>query len=213
MTDTLRHKGMRKRLIDSLQQKGITDEKVLQAMMNVPRHFFMPSGFDDRAYQDNAFPIASEQTISQPFTVGFQTMLLDVKRLDKVLEIGTGSGYQTAVLLELGAKVYTIERHKILHQSSQRLLNQLGYEPYCFFGDGYLGMPSYGPFDKIIITAGAPYIPEPLKQQLKIGGMIVIPVDGGKAQKMLVGIKVSETEFDYTDFGDFAFVPMLKGKV
>ncbi len=213
MVDTLRHKGMRARLIEKIRNKGISDERVLQAMLNIPRHFFMPKGFDERAYQDNAFPIGAEQTISQPFTVAFQTMLLDVQPKEKVLEIGTGSGYQSAVLLEMGAKVFTIERHKVLYLSAQKRLTQLGYAPYCFFGDGFLGMPTYGPFDKIIITAGAPHIPQALKEQLKMGGTIVIPVNGGKAQKMIAGIKVSETEFEYTDFGNFAFVPMLKGKV
>jgi protein-L-isoaspartate(D-aspartate) O-methyltransferase len=210
--DSFRHKGLRQKLITNLRDKGITSEEVLNAMNRVPRHFFMAKGFEERAYQDNAFPIASEQTISQPYTVGFQTMLLNVRKSEKVLEIGTGSGYQTAVLLELGARVYTIERHRELFLSAQKLLKELNFSPYCFYGDGYEGLPTYGPFDKIIITAGAPEIPEKLIEQLKPGGIMIAPIGDSKTQKML---KISKNENNQTSIeecGNFIFVPMLSGK-
>ena len=181
-------------------------------MLKIPRHFYMASGFEERAYQDNAFPIAADQTISQPYTVAFQTMLLNVKKGDKILEIGTGSGYQTSVLLELGAGVYTIERQKELFKSAQKLLSKQGYSPYCFFGDGYEGLPTYAPFDKILITAGALEIPEKLKEQLKTGGIMVAPVGNRKYQKMLTIVKLGDNNFQIDDFGSFMFVPMLKGK-
>ena len=213
MQDTLRYKGMRKRLVDDIRKKGIQNEAVLEAMNRVQRHSFMDSGFIQFAYRDNAFPIAAGQTISQPYTVAFQSQLLEVKEFDKILEIGTGSGYQCAVLLEMGARVYSIERHRELYLKSEELLNKLGYRPHLFWGDGYLGKESYAPFDSILITAGAPYIPETLLAQLKIGGCLVAPVGEGGSQVMTRVWKVSETKYESESFGMFAFVPFLKGKV
>jgi protein-L-isoaspartate(D-aspartate) O-methyltransferase len=212
MTDTYKHKGLRLKLVEELIRQGIEDEKVLQAIAKVPRHLFMDSGYDKLAYQNKAFAIGSGQTISQPYTVAFQTQLLGIEKGDKVLEIGTGSGYQTAILLELGAKVYTIERQKELYIKSQTLLSKLGYHPYFFYGDGYKGKASYGPFNKIIVTAGAPYIPENLKNQLVIGGLLIIPVGDSKTQAMYTIVRLSETEFRQKEFGSFLFVPMLEGK-
>jgi len=212
MNDSYRHKGLRKILIDSLRKKGIENEDVLSAMNKIPRHFFMAKGFEERAYQDNAFPIAADQTISQPYTVAFQTLLLDVKRGDKVLEIGTGSGYQAAVLLELEVKLFTIERHQLLFKSSQLLLKKLGYYPYSYYGDGYKGLPTYAPFDKILVTAGASAIPENLLNQLKIGGIMVVPTGPRHTQDMLKIIKVSDNDYKTENHGKFIFVPMLKGK-
>lgn len=212
MNDSYRHKGLRKILIDSLREKGIENENILSAMNKIPRHFFMAKGFEERAYQDNAFPIAADQTISQPYTVAFQTLLLDVKRGDKVLEIGTGSGYQAAVLLELGVKLFTIERHQLLFKSSQLLLKKLGYYPYSYYGDGYKGLPTYAPFDKILVTAGASAIPENLLNQLKIGGIMVVPTGPRHTQDMLKIIKVSDNDYKTENHGKFIFVPMLKGK-
>jgi len=212
MIDSYRHKGLRKRLIDSLREKGIDNELILSAMMTVPRHYFMAKGFEERAYQDNAFPIAADQTISQPYTVAFQSSLLEIKNGDKVLEIGTGSGYQAAVLLEAGAKLFTIERHKVLFKSSQILLKKLGYFPYSYYGDGYKGLPTYAPFDKILITAGASAIPETLLKQLKIGGIMVVPTGPRHSQDMLKVIKISDDDYETENHGKFVFVPMLKGK-
>ena len=212
MSESFKYKGLREILINSLRVKGITDETVLNAMLKIPRHLFMALGFEERAYQDNAFPIAAEQTISQPFTVAFQTMLLKIRKGEKVLEIGTGSGYQTCVLCEMGVKVYSIERQKELFFSAQKIISKLGYNPFCYYGDGYEGLPTYGPFDKILITAGAPFVPEALKQQLKIGGILVAPIGDRDVQKMLCITKISENKFETKDFGNFAFVPMLKGK-
>lgn len=212
MIDSYRHKGLRKRLIDSVKAKGIENEDVLSAMLKVPRHLFMAKGFEERAYQDNAFPIAADQTISQPYTVAFQTSLLDIKSGDKVLEVGTGSGYQAAVLLEMGVKLYTIERHQVLFKSSQLLLKKLGYYPYSYYGDGYKGLPTYAPFDKILITAGAPAIPESLLSQLKTGGIMVVPTGPRHTQDMLKIIKISESDYKTENHGKFVFVPMLKGK-
>ena len=212
MQDTYKHKGQRKKLIEELKSQGIIDTNVIAAMLKIPRHFFMDISFDTLAYKNKAFQIGSGQTISQPYTVAFQTQLLNIKKNEKVLEVGTGSGYQTAVLVELGARVYSIERQKDLYMQTQSLLPQLGYEAQFFYGDGYKGKPTYGPFDKIIVTAGAPYIPEELKKQLKIGGIMVIPIGDNKQQKMFSIVKLSETEFKETEFGDFLFVPMLKGR-
>lgn len=212
MEDSFKDKGMRKRLVDDIRRKGISDEAVLEAMNRVPRHSFMDSGFIRFAYRDNAFPIGAGQTISQPYTVAFQTQLLEIKEFHKVLEIGTGSGYQTAVLLELGATVYSIERYKELHQKSNDLLDKLGYHPHLFWGDGYLGKETYAPFDSILLTAGAPIIPETLKNQLKIGGCIVAPVGGDGSQVMTRLWRISETKFETETFGYFSFVPFLKGK-
>jgi len=209
--DTLRHQGLRKRLVEGLKIKGIKDEKVLNAISKVPRHLFMDSGFIQFAYKDQAFPIGAGQTISQPYTVAFQTCLLQLKPHDKVLEVGTGSGYQAAVLVEMGANVFTIERQRELHLKVQQLLPELGYFPKFFYGDGYKGLPTYGPFDKIIVTAGAPVIPEDLLQQLVLGGRMVIPVGPTDRQAMTVIIRVSENEFKKETHGTFVFVPMLKG--
>ncbi len=210
--DTLRHKGLRNRLVQEIADKGISDHKVLQAIGNVPRHMFFESSFIKFAYQDKAFPIGAGQTISQPFTVAFQTQLLNIKKGDKILEVGTGSGYQAAVLAEMGAKVFSIERQRELYLKSSKTLPQMGYQLSFFLGDGYKGLPQFQPFDGIIITAGAPSIPEELLTQLAIGGSMVIPV-GTKVQTMIRVIRESETEFSQEEFGRFEFVPMLKGIV
>ncbi|WP_121665824.1 protein-L-isoaspartate(D-aspartate) O-methyltransferase [Mesonia aquimarina] len=212
MKDSFRQQGKRKQLVETVKEKGITDKKVLDAIGKIPRHLFMDSSFEDHAYQDKAFPIAADQTISQPFTVAFQSQLLEVKPGEKVLEIGTGSGYQTAVLCELGAKVYSIERQQELYLKTKRFLNQLGYRPkYLSFGDGYKGLPAYKDYDKIIVTAGAPYVPKPLLSQLKIGGKLVIPV-GLENQTMYLYKRKSGTEFEKKAYGDFRFVPLLEDK-
>ena len=211
--DDLRHKGMRKKLLDAVKLKGIRDEKVLEAIGKVPRHLFMESSFLNFAYKDRAFPIGAGQTISQPYTVAVQTQLLQVKKGDKVLEVGTGSGYQAAVLLEMGAKVFTIERQKELFSKVQSFLPEIGYHPAFFFGDGYKGLPNFAPFDKIVVTAGAYSVPEDLKQQLKIGGRLVLPVGGRKRQEMQVVIRISEDQFKMEKHGGFVFVPLLKGTV
>ena len=212
MIDSYRHKGLRKKLVDTIAKKGVEDSKVLEAIGKVPRHLFMDSGFIEFAYRDQAFPIGSGQTISQPYTVAFQTELLQVSKHDKILEVGTGSGYQCAILLELGAKVYTIERQRELFLKSKTLLNQMRYKPYFYYGDGYKGLPNHAPFDKIIITAGAPDIPRELLDQLKIGGRMVVPVGGSSGQVMKTVDKISDGEFQESEHGYFSFVPMLKGK-
>lgn len=209
-SDGYREQGLRCQLVAELAKKGIADQNVLAAIGKIPRHVFMDSAFIDFAYADKAFPIGAGQTISQPFTVAFQTQLLNLKKGDKVLEIGTGSGYQTAVLLEMGAKVYTIERQRELYHKVQQMLPPMGYHPQFFYGDGYLGKPTYGPFDKILVTAGAPSIPEKLLPQLKVGGVMVVPV-GDKQQRMFRIVRTSETDFIKEDFGDCMFVPMLEG--
>lgn len=209
--DNLRHQGLRKRLVDGLRIKGIKDQKVLDAIARIPRHLFMDSSFIQFAYKDQAFPIGAGQTISQPYTVAFQTMLLEIAPNDKVLEIGTGSGYQAAVLLEMGANVYTIERQKELYLKVQQLLPELGYYPKFFYADGYKGLPTYGPFDKIIVTAGAPVVPDDLLQQLQIGGRMVIPLGPSEKQVMTVIVRIGEDDFKKETHGTFIFVPMLKG--
>lgn len=212
MKDTYRHQGKRQQLVKTVKKKGITDEKVLAAIGKIPRHLFMDSSFEDHAYQDKAFPIAADQTISQPYTVAFQTELLEVKKGEKVLEIGTGSGYQTAVLCELGAKVYSIERQRELYKKTKTFLSKIGYRPkHLSFGDGYKGLPEYAPFDKIIVTAGAPEVPKDLLGQLKVGGRLVIPV-GTDVQTMTLFIRKSAKEFDKKEFGAFRFVPLLEDK-
>ncbi len=212
MKDTFTHKGMRKRLTETLHKKGIQNQKILEAINAIPRHLFMDSGFVDHAYVDKAFPIAADQTISQPYTVARQTELLEVTKGDKVLEIGTGSGYQTAVLLELETQVYTIERQNELFKKTKRFLPKLGYRPKRFiFGDGYVGLETEAPFDGIIVTAGAPYVPKPLLAQLKIGANLVIPV-GDAVQIMTVFTRKSETEFEKNEYGEFRFVPLLEDK-
>ncbi len=209
--DSFMHKGMRRKLVEEIRSKGISDEQVLDAIGAIPRHLFMDNTFVQFAYVDKAFPIAVGQTISQPYTVAFQTQALELKKYDKVLEVGTGSGYQAAVLCRMGASVYTIERQKALYDFARNLLPGLGYRPHFFYGDGYLGLPTYGPFDKIIVTAGASFIPEPLKQQLKIGGIMVIPVGERDLQIMKIITRLSETEYREEDKGGFIFVPLLTG--
>lgn len=211
MTDTFEAKGKRKKLVAELRQKGITDEEVLRAINTVPRHLFMDPAFLVHAYTDKAFPIASGQTISQPYTVAVQTSLLKVKKRDKILEIGTGSGYQAAILAEMGAKVFTIERFRELFEKAQRTLISLGYNADFFYGDGCEGKPNYGPFDGIIITAAAPEIPPVLLQQLKTGGRLVIPVGSPGSQVMTVVERTATESFEYSTYGNFVFVPMLKG--
>ena len=213
VNNELRYKGMRKKLVDGLKIKGIRNEKVLEAIQKVPRHLFMESTFINFAYKDQAFPIGAGQTISQPYTVAFQTQLLQVEKNDKILEVGTGSGYQAAVLCELGAKVFTIERQKELYNKVQTFLPEIGYHPACFFGDGSKGLPVFAPFDKILVTAGAPVVPEDLKQQLKIGGRLVIPVGNEIRQDMLLIIRTSEEEYKMEKHGNFVFVPLLNGTV
>src|SRR5690606_1381849 len=212
LKDTFKHKGLRQQLVAVLKDKGITDAQVLKAIGNVPRHLFMDSSFLDHAYQDKAFPIAADQTISQPYTVAFQTELLQVKKEDKILEIGTGSGYQTAVLCELGARVYSIERQQELFKKTNLFLPKIGYRAKkLIFGDGYKGLPEEAPFDSIIVTAGAPFVPKPLLSQLKIGGRLVIPV-GDHTQVMTLIIRTDTKEFEQHEFGEFRFVPLLEDK-
>jgi protein-L-isoaspartate(D-aspartate) O-methyltransferase len=213
MTDSFEAKGKRKKLIDELRKKGITDEEVLRAINTVPRHLFMDPAFLNHAYTDKAFPITSGQTISQPFTVAVQTSLLKVKKRDKVLEVGTGSGYQAAILAEMGVKVYTIERYRELYLKAQRTLTSIGYSADFFYGDGYEGKKQYGPFDGILITAAAPEIPDALLRQLKIGGRLVVPVGKTDFQVMTVVTRTGEDSFDHSTHGNFVFVPMLKGTV
>ena len=211
--DSYRHKGLRKKLIDLLREKGISDEKVLEALNNIPRHFFLDSAFDEIAYEDRAFPIAEDQTISQPYTVAYQTQLLQLKQYDKVLEIGTGSIYQASVLAEMGAGVYTIERQKTLFEKTKQFVLKSKYPNIKFFyGDGYEGLPTFAPFDKVIITAAAPIIPPKLMQQLKTGGTMVIPLDEGVCQRMLRLTKNADGTFKEEAFENFSFVPMLAGK-
>ena len=212
MKDNFRHQGLRNQLADNLVDKGISDKKVLNAISIIPRHLFLEKAFVEFAYQDLAFPIGCDQTISQPYTVAFQTQLLNISAHEKVLEIGTGSGYQTAVLLEMKANVFTIERQKELYEKTKLFLPKLGYHAMFIYGDGYKGLPSFAPFDKIIVTAGAKEIPNSLLSQLKIGGLMVIPVGNLKLQKMKLIIRKSEKEFSTQTLGDCSFVPMLPKK-
>ena len=212
MKDTFKHQGMRHQLVDTLVKKGIKDKKVLAAIGKIPRHLFMDSGFIDHAYQDKAFPIAADQTISQPYTVAFQSELMEVDLGDKVLEIGTGSGYQTAVLLELGAKVFSVERQKELFKKTSKFLPKIGYRAKkLIFGDGYKGLPEEAPFKSIIVTAGAPFVPKPLLAQLDIGGRLIIPV-GDATQIMTLFIRKGPKEFEKHELGEFRFVPLLEDK-
>lgn len=211
--DTYRHKGLRKKLVDAVRDKGITDEKVLDVINKVPRHFFLDSAFGEKAYEDIAFPIGEGQTISQPYTVAYQSQLLELKPFQKVLEIGTGSAYQAVVLAELGAQVYTIERQKPLFEANKKFEFLKKYLSIKFFyGDGFEGLPTYGPFDRVIITAAAPFIPEKLIQQLKPGGMMVIPVGAGDVQQMMRITKLENGALKEEVFENFSFVPMLGGK-
>ena len=211
--DTYRHKGLRKKLIDILKEKGITDNNVLDAINNIPRHFFLDSAFDEIAYEDRAFPISDGQTISQPYTVAYPTQLLQVKPLEKILEIGTGSIYQASVLAEMGAKVFTIERQKNLFEKTKQFVLRSKYPNIKFFyGDGFEGLPTYAPFDKVIITAAAPFVPPKLIEQLRTGGRMVIPVDEGPHQRMLRLTKNADGSFSEEIFQNFSFGPMLTGK-
>jgi protein-L-isoaspartate(D-aspartate) O-methyltransferase len=213
MTDTFEAKGKRKKLVAELRQKGINDEEVLRAIDTVPRHLFMDPAFLNHAYVDKAFPITSGQTISQPYTVAVQTSLLKVKKREKILEVGTGSGYQAAILSEMGARVYTIERYRELFLKAQRTLTSLGYTADFFYGDGYEGKPQYGPFDGIIITAAVSEIPQSLLQQLKTGGRLVVPLGSYGSQVMTLVERTGPDSFEYSEHGLFVFVPMLKGTV
>ena len=211
--DTYRHKGLRNKLTEVVRGKGITDENVLTAINKIPRHFFLDSAFDDVAYEDRAFPIGEGQTISQPYTVAYQTQLLELRKFEKVLEIGTGSAYQAVVLAEMGAQVYTIERQKKLFESNKNFTYLKKYPSIKFFyGDGYEGLPTYAPFDKVIITAAAPDIPTKLIEQLKPGGMMVIPVGAGELQRMMRITRLSEGVLKEEVFDHFSFVPMVEGK-
>ena len=213
LKDTYRHKGLRKSLVKTLEEKGIKDSRVLEAILKIPRHYFLDNAFVELAYQDKAFPIGSGQTISQPYTVALQTELLELKKGEKVLEIGTGSGYQTAVLLELGVKVFSIERQRKLFHKAKVILDELGYRPKLFYGDGFKGQPAFAPFDKIIITAGAPEIPSELIEQLKPGGIMVVPITEGAHQVMhRIIISKDGGEVIKEEHGMFKFVPMLKDK-
>lgn len=209
MLDTYRHKGLRKKLLEEIIQMGISDRNVIEAMDKVPRHVFMDKAFLEFAYENKAFQIGAGQTISQPYTVAFQTQLLDITPGEKILEIGTGSGYQTSVLCEMGAKVFSIERQKLLHDKSKLILHDLGYRPKLRYGDGYKGWETYAPFDKIIVTCGAPFIPEELLKQLKVGGKMILPLGSGATQEMTELIKLGPTEFGKKTHGTFSFVPML----
>ncbi|WP_313156685.1 protein-L-isoaspartate(D-aspartate) O-methyltransferase [Sphingobacterium multivorum] len=207
--DNYREKGARKKLVEHLKSRGIADQKVLDAIGKVPRHYFFDETFWNQAYRDIAFPIGDGQTISQPYTVAYQSELLHVKKGDKVLEIGTGSGYQTCILLELGAEVYTIERQENLYQRTIKVLPYMGYKPNFFLGDGSKGIEEHAPYDKIIVTAGAPFVPEVMLKQLKMGGIFVIPVGDEKSQKMMTIIRVGENDFDRIELDTFRFVPLV----
>ena len=210
MEDNFRHKGMRRQLIEELKAKGIQNKAILEAFDATPRHFFLDLAFINQAYSNTAFQIGAGQTISHPFTVAFQTDLLDVKKGTKVLEIGTGSGFQTSILCALGAKVFSIERQRELFLKAKRIINELGHNPKLFYGDGYKGQPSYAPYDRVLVTCGAPFVPDALLDQLVVGGILVIPIGEGDKQIMTKITKVSESEFDKQTYGDFSFVPMLE---
>jgi protein-L-isoaspartate(D-aspartate) O-methyltransferase len=212
MQDSYKHQGMRRRMIKELEEKGISNKKVLEAFMAIPRHYFLDLAFLEQAYTNMAFQIGAGQTISHPFTVAFQSSLLGISKGTKVLEIGTGSGFQTCILCEMGAKVFSIERQKELAIKSKKIIQDLNYNPRLQYGDGYKGWPVFAPFDAILVTCGAPFVPDDLKEQLKIGGKLVIPLGEGAVQRMMRYTKLSETEFSEEDFGDFSFVPMLKDR-
>ncbi len=212
IVDTFRHQGMRKRLVDELRSKGINNELVLQAIADVPRHLFMDNAFLEFAYQDKAFPIEAGQTISQPYTVAYQSQLLLLEKGMKVLEIGTGSGYQTSILYKMGAKVYSIERHKVLNNKAVSLLQELNYNVKLFYGDGFKGLPSFAPFDRILITCGARIVPPELVKQLVIGGILVLPLGPENEQVMTTVIKKDADSYEMMSFDKFKFVPMLENK-
>ncbi len=212
MTDSYRHKGMRKKLMEEVRSKGIRDERVLDAIGSVPRHYFMDSSFLEMAYQDKPFPIGSGQTISQPYTVAFQTEILQVEKGHKVLEIGTGSGYQACVLEEMGARVFSVERYQSLYRKAKKLLSEMNYKAKLFYGDGYEGLPAFAPFDRILITAAAPYLPEKLPEQLKPGGVMVVPLGSGDTQVMKRITKHGDDDFEEESFGYFRFVPLVGKK-
>lgn len=212
MQDTFKHKGMRRQLISELREKGISDERILDAFDAVPRHFFLDLVFEQQAYSNQAFQIGAGQTISHPYTVAFQTNLLEIEKGDKILEIGTGSGYQTCILCEMGAKVFSIERQKELFLKAKKIIHHFKFNPRLTYGDGYKGMPAFAPFDKVIITCGAPEIPQALIDQMRVGGIMIIPVGEGRDQIMKRVIKISEKEVQVDEFGTFSFVPMLENK-
>ena len=210
MEDSFKHQALRRQLIDEIKNKGIKDEKILDAFNRVPRHFFLDKVFTSQAYSNIAFQIGAKQTISHPYTVAFQTSLLEVRSKMKILEIGTGSGFQTAILCALGAKVYSIERQSELYNKSKKILEKLGYTPKLFFGDGYKGKPHFAPYERILVTCGAPFVPQSLIDQLAVGGILVIPIGTEEKQIMTTITKVSETEVSQKEYGDFNFVPMLE---
>lgn len=213
LVDSYRHKGLRKQLVEKIRSKGITNERVLQAILEIPRHYFIDSAFDKIAYEDRAFPIAEGQTISQPYTVAYQSQLLDIKHHEKVLEVGTGSGYQAIVLALMGAQVYTIERQKQIFDQNRKFSYLKNFQAvHYFYGDGYLGLPTYAPFDKIIVTAAAPAVPGKLLEQLKPGGKMVVPIGEGRVQQMFRILKDEAGNIHEEIFDDFSFVPMLQGK-
>ncbi len=212
MQDTYKHKGMRRELIGELRGMGIRDERILEAFDLIPRHFFLDLAFTNQAYSNIAFRIGAGQTISQPYTVAFQTELLNLKKGDRVLEIGTGSAFQTCILCQLGAKVVSVERQRELYVRARKMTEQFNFNPRLYYGDGYKGQPAFAPYDKVLVTCGAPYIPDALKTQLKIGGVLVIPLGDGNIQRMIRLTRISEEEFKEEDFGNFSFVPMLKDR-
>lgn len=212
LIDTYKHMGLRQQLVDSIRSRGIRDEGVLKAIMKVPRHYFFESSFMKFAYEDKPFPIGAGQTISQPYTVAYQTELLQVRKGDRVLEVGTGSGYQACILAEMGAKVFSIERQRSLFDKAVKFLPELGYTIKLFYGDGYKGLPAYGPFDKILVTAGAPFIPDPLVEQLKPGGILVIPVGAYEIQIMTTVTKMADGSLETKEHGTFRFVPLLEDR-
>jgi len=213
MEDTFRHKGLCKRMVDTIKEKGISDDAVLEALNTVPRHLFLEKAFEEKAYEDQAMPIDEGQTISQPYTVAYQTSLLKVQKRIKVLEIGTGSGYQAAILGTMGARVYTIERHELLYHKAKNIIDQLGLlNVRCYFGDGTMGLVEFAPFDRILITCAATEVPSLLLRQLAIGGLMVLPLGDSNSQTMTRVTRISETEYSYEKFDEFRFVPLLSGK-
>jgi protein-L-isoaspartate(D-aspartate) O-methyltransferase len=213
LKDTFKHKGMRKNLISQLKEKGIENQAILDTFDLIPRHFFLDLAFEEQAYSNMAFQIGSGQTISHPYTVAFQTELLELEKGNKVLEIGTGSGFQTCILCSLGAKVFSIERHRDLHLKAKQIIHFFNFNPKLFFGDGFQGNNSYAPYDRILVTCGAPEIPAELKNQLKVGGIMIIPVGEGIEQKMMKIKKINENEYTIREYGTFKFVPMLERTV